>query len=545
MKLWGKILIVVVVLFCGGGVLMVNQMRQAQIAAASPKQSEVATVDRGPVTVEVVETGGIEASRVVELKSRAAGRLAKLLKNEGDSVAEGELIALIDPTETRLQVEQNRAQLRASESGVARQRVEIQQREVLAQAALDRAVSRLAQLEQELVSQPIVTKTAIQSAEAALATAREQLKLTVEITQPNERIALESEVEQATLNLENAERERKRLEELLTQDFVSRREVDAQRLQVDLARSRKMAATERLGRLTAQQANERRQAQERVRQAESDLERARANRVQDSSKQRDVDQARIAVREARANLLDVQALRASLNQLLAQSDQVRTTLQDSERQLGETEIRAPFSGVITRKLVQEGELVASLSSFSSGTPIVRLEDRTKLIVRLRVNEIDIAKLAQQMPVDVSIDAFPTRRFEGKILSIAPARTAQETASAGNNAAVVRYEVEVQILNPTPEIKSGMTAQCTMKVVNRTNVLRVPIDFVIKEGTKRFVMVLPEKPKPGDKGTKTEFVPGAESASHLEVKSGLSEGVKLRRPEFTGPARAGARFSAGD
>ena len=107
---------------------MLNGFRQQQIAAASGSVADTVVLDRGEVKVQVVESGTIEAERVVELKSRAAGRLAKLLKDEGDQVAAGELIAVIDPTETRLQVDQNSAQLRGAQASVTRQDIEIRQR---------------------------------------------------------------------------------------------------------------------------------------------------------------------------------------------------------------------------------------------------------------------------------------------------------------------------------------------------------------------------------------------------------------------------------
>lgn len=540
MKRWGWIVLILSVLICGGGIFMLNGFRQQQIAAASGSVANTVVVDRGEVKVQVVESGTIEAERVVELKSRAAGRLAKLLKDEGDQVAAGELIAVIDPTETRLQVDQNSAQLRGAQASVARQDIEIRQRRLLTLTSLQKARDRVAQIERENRIQPTLTKSAIESAQSALITAQKQRELLVTTTQPNERTAVQSEVDQAILNFDNASRELARLEGLLAQDFVSLREVENQRLQLDLARSRRDAAKLKLSRLPAQQLNELRQADERIRQAQADLARAKANSVQDSGKSSELVQARIAVREAEAQLSDVDALIASRAQGQASVDQIRSSLSDSQRQLGETNIRAPYAGVITKRLMQEGELVSSLSSFSSGTPIVRLEDRSKMIVKLNINEIDVAKLRLGMTSTILIDALPSDSFEGQVTKIAPARTA--ATSAGD--AVVRYEVEVRLDNPTGAIKSGMTAKCSMNVIDQPKVVRVPIDFVIKEGTERYVMVLGDKPKKDDPGVKTKFKAGVESASYVEVISGVKEGTRLRRPKFSGPDRAGSAVRVG-
>ncbi len=540
MKRWGWIVLGVSVVLCGGGAVMLNSFRQQQIAAASGQVGDSIKVDRGEVKVQVVESGTIDAARVVELKSRAAGRLAKLLKGEGDVVASGELIAIIDPTETRLQVDQNSAQLRGAVAGVTRQDIEIRQRRVLSASALQKARDRVAQLEREVRVQPTLTKSSIESAQSALITAQKQRELLMSSTQPNERTSVQSEVDQAELNFDNSARELNRLQELLKQDFVSQREVENQRLQLDLARSRRDAARVKLSRLAAQQLNELRQAEERIRQAQSDLARARANTVQDSGKASELNQARIAVREAQAQLADVDALIAGRAQGQASVDQLRSSLSDSQRQLGETEIKAPYAGVITKHLVQEGELVSSLSSFSSGTPIVRLEDRSTMLVKLNINEIDVAKLKLGMQASVVIDALPAEEFSGEVIKIAPAKS----ASASPTDSVVRYEVEVRLANPSGTIKSGMTAKCSMNVIDLDKVVRVPIDYLIKEGTERYVMVLGDKPKKDDKGTRTKIKVGAESASFVEVLSGITEGQTLKRPSFSGPPRTRSGVTVG-
>ena len=82
----------------------------------------------------------------------------------------------------------------------------------------------------------------------------------------------------------------------------------------------------------------------------------------------------------------------------------------------------------------------------------------------------------------------------------------------------------------------------MKVIDLAKVIRVPVDYLIKEGDKRYVMVLPEKPTPTDLGKKTEVKTGAESASFIQILSGLKEGVSLKRPPYNGPNRDGSSIT---
>lgn len=497
-------------------------------------------VVKGEVVVEVVETGAIEASRVVELKSRVSGRVKTILAEEGDVVTVGDLISEIDPQETALQVEQNRAQLRGAQAAVQRTNVEISQRRDTLSAQLQQAIIRVEQIRRELRAQPELTQSGIKAAEAGLDAARTTKQQLVVSSHPNERTALMAELEQAQSNLDTSERELDRLKTLLAREFVSQREVDNQQLQVDLARSRVRSAQERVNRLAKQHQTELRAADDRIRQSEAELRRARANSVQDFSKQRDLESAEAAVRIARASLKDIDALIASRAQSQASADQIATQLRDSERQLSETEIRAPINGVVTAKLIQEGELVSSLNSFSGGTPIVRLEDRSSMLVKLNVNEIDAAKLRVGMRTRVNVDALPTREFVGRVGKIAPTKVT--VATPGDS--VVRFAVEVVLDKPVIEIKSGMTAKVTVEAVRRTGVLTIPADHLVTDGAETFVLV-PSKDKADKKPVRQKVQIGQRSNSRIEILSGVAEGTVIVRPDFDGPSRRGFGPNGGD
>lgn len=499
-----------------------------------PQQAKGDTVKvvKGELASEVVETGSVDANLVVEVKSRVAGRVAQLLVDEGVMVQKGELIAVIDPQETRLQVEQNRAQLRGAMAGVSRTAIEIQQRRETSVAQLQQARIRLAQLQRELAAQPTLTNASIRAAEASLAQAEAQRKQLVDATLPNERVALQSELDQAKSTLDNAISELNRLKNLIQKEYVSQQDVERQQLQVDLARSRFNSTSERMRRLRLQQDSELRSADQRVRQAQAELSRARANGVQDDLKQKEVETARAQVRAAEAALKDVNVLQAGRAQSQASVDQLRSVLSDSERQLRETEIRAPMDGMIAKKLIQVGELVSSLSSFSSGTPIVRLEDRSAMLVKLSVNEIDAAKLQIGFLATVTIDALPGKVFKGKVSKIAPTRL----QSTNPTDSVVRFEVEVRLDERNDSIKSGMTAKVTVVTTKMKNVLVVPTEYVGTDDTRRFVLV-PNKAKPKEP-TKTYVQIGAESNTKTQILSGVAEGTEIVKPEYTGPKRRG-------
>lgn len=517
-----------------------TSMQRAMAEARKPKPV-AQKVERGELKVQVIESGTIDAVRVVEVKSRVAGRVAKLLVDEGDRVTKGQLIAVIDPQETELRVEQDRAQLRGAKSAVARTTIEIEQRRVAAQARLDQARSRVKQLEKESGAQPALTRSSIDGARSALSVATQALEQLLRVTQPNEKTAVDTALDDARRQQENAEREARRREELLGRGYISEREKQTAELDLRLAETRLRAAEERMARLASQQDLERRTAEERVRQARSELQRAEAGGIQPDLKREELASARAALRDAEAGLRDVDALLQGRAQTQAQVDQIGSVLRDSERQLGETEIRSPIDGVVTKKLIQEGELVASLSSFSSGTPIVRVEDRSAMLVKMNINEIDVAKLQLGTETEISIDAIPSKSFGGRVTKISP--SSQATANQGADP-VVRYAVEVTLDGLEETIKSGMTAKCTMIVLRKQNVLLLPSDYVGKDEDGRFIM-LPAAGTDAKAGpTRQTVQTGAETAAQVEIVSGAKEGQAVERPSYTGPKRRGMQIGGG-
>lgn len=538
MKKAGLILAVVLLVVCGGGLYALrNAMTQKRDTGPKPIE-----VERGDLAVQVVETGTVDAVKAVEVKSRVAGRIVQLFVDEGSVVKAGDVIAVIDPQETQLRVEQDKAQLRGAESGVARTSIEIQQRRVTAKAALDRARARVAQLEKELQAQPTLTRTQIESSETAYNTAVQARDQLIASTQPNERTEAESAVREAEANEANARRELERRRSLLDKGYVALKAVEDAQLQMTLAATRLQSARDRLNRLENQQAIERRQADERVRQAKADLDHAKANAIQDDIKRKEYESALASVEEARAHLRDVQVLEKSRDQGRATVAQLRSVLRDSERQLGETDILSPITGVVTKKLIQEGELVSSLSSFSSGTPIVRVEDRTAMLVQLEINEIDVAKLKPGMAVEVTVDALPDHVFKGKIYRISPASKATGAVAQGTGQAspVVKYGVEVRIEGTDDRLKSGMSAKCVMDAVRLQNVLKVPAEYVgVKDG-RTYLAIKPETNASTD-ADRVYVKTGLETASSVEIVSGVAAGTKIYKPLFRGPKRKGAQF----
>ncbi|HEY0866240.1 MAG TPA: HlyD family efflux transporter periplasmic adaptor subunit [Fimbriimonas sp.] len=512
-------------------------------AAGALKPSSTTKVAKGDLVLTVVDTGTIDASKAVEVKSRVSGRLAKLFVDEGDFVSQGQLIGVIDPQETELMVRQNAAQLRGAQSAVQRASLEIGQRRTTAQAAYDQARVRLAQLILERDTQPTLTSAAIQSAQTSLATAQQEKGRLLQSAHPEQLNQAESAVKEAQANEENAEREYRRQADLESRGYVASRAVESAKLNLDLARVRLNSAKESLSKLASQQKSELAKAEEAIRQAQSDLTRARANRMQDQVKAQEVASARAEVAKAKAALQDPAIMAKQREQSLATVDQLGSVLSDAERQLRETQVRAPIGGVVTKKMLEVGELATGLSGFSAGTPILRIEDRRSMRVKLDINEIDVAKLQLGQTARVEVDALPNVPMEGTVVKISPASN-QSAAGQPTGDAVVRYQVEVLLDRPSPQLRSGMSAKCSMDVVKRNNVVVLPIEFASKNGNRYTVEVVSGSGKAA-KTAKREIKVGVATGAKLEVLEGLGAGEIVQKPKYTGPERKGMMSGPGD
>jgi HlyD family secretion protein len=522
------------VVLCGIGGYLYTSMKAAQ--AAQSKKTNDYKVVRGDLVVSVVDTGTIDAVNSVEVKSRVSGRLSKLLVDEGYRVTQGQVIALIDPQETQFQVAQNQAQLRGAQSGAARTAIEIKQRRVTAQADFRQAESRLRRLDLENQAQPTLTSAAIREATSEYNRNVQERENLLKVTQPNTRSRAVTAQRDSQVNFENAKREFERRQSLLERGFVSAREVESAKLSLDVARLKLDQANDELSRINSEFANQAARATEAVRSSEAALQRARVNAIQNRTKREEFRQALADVDKARAALNDVQALERSLEQNMATVSQLSSVLQDSQRQLRETSIRSPITGVVTKKLLKEGELATGLSGFSAGTPIVRIEDRTNLRVLLNVNEIDVAKMSDGMKATITVDALPNEKFHGTVKRIAPTSVSATPGQTASDA-VVKYEVEIRLVGNDSRLRSGMSAKCDLEVIRRNNTILVPKDYVGKDEKGNYFVEIPPATK-GGKPTRKDIKIGAESGAQYEVLDGVVVGQTLLRPAYKGPARKG-------
>ena len=530
------------VLICGGVGWVVAGTR----VKANPSANErTFTVERGEVVVEVSESGAVEPVRVVEIKSRVPGRIETLLVDEGAVVEQGQLLARIDPREIKQQVEQGSAQVESAQASAQRARIALEMEAQRARLQLQQAQIRYEQALREAETQPTLTQTALKNAENALKSAQENLRLLREVKHPQERVELANALRDAETRLQEARRNYERLQALLEKGYVSRQQVDAAQTQLVAAESQLRNLQQRQQQLAQQHAIELENARLQVESAQSDLERARASAVQDELKRKALESARADLDNARLRLREIEMRQLELQQARASEKQAVSQFQNLMIQLSETDVRAPIRGVVTRRYREVGELVMSgTTGFGEGTPILQVADLSQMRVRLNLNELDVAKVRVGMPVEITVDALPERKFRGTVRKIAPA--AQSNPQQASALGVVKFAVEVYLNQTDDALRPGMTVRCRIITAQKPNALRLPLEALGKEGDRDYVLrVVPNQTEPNGK-PKTEKVfvkVGLRSARYAEILDGVREGDKVLKPPFSGPQRR--QFEFGD
>lgn len=186
-------------------------------------------------------------------------------------------------------------------------------------------------------------------------------------------------------------------------------------------------------------------------------------------------------------------------------DKAELELDNAKRNLENTVIRAPFSGVVTNVKVVSGQII------SANSTLMTLIDTKNVYLNLEVDETDIGRVSIGLPVKVSLDAFPDEEFRGEVVSISP------TATISNNIPI--FKVKVRIPNNDGRLKVGMSADGDIILLERKNVLLVPLKAVQKTERRSYVEILKSD------GTKemVRVVLGEDDGSNVIIESGLKEG----------------------
>lgn len=136
----------------------------------------------------------------------------------------------------------------------------------------------------------------------------------------------------------------------------------------------------------------------------------------------------------------------------------------------EFQIRSPSEGTILEILVHTGEIITSgTATFGGGTILMRIADLSHMVVKAKINEVNIPRVSVGQSVDIRLDALPEKLFTGRVMAIA-AQGVKE-----NN--LVTYEVSINIENTHLDLKPMLTANIDIETKRLDDVLTVPLEVL--------------------------------------------------------------------
>jgi len=400
-QFWTRLLASKMKLLIGGGFMAAIVLAGIYFwgDSSSTPQYLTAKVERGNLRNTVTATGALQAVTTVQVGSQASGTISALYADFNSTVKKGQVVAQLDPSQAKAQVDQARANLEQAKASLANARAAV----VNARAGVTDAQAR-----------GLAARSTVQNNQAGVSGAEANVAV------------LKAQQDDAMSLL-------KQQESLLKAGVIAQRDYDVA--------------------VTAYKT-----AEARYNQALAQLNQAKL--TEQSSSSAGIAQSQATVEQSKAQ---VQQSQAQVQQAAAQVQQAQAALSLAEVNLSHTTIASPIDGVVVSRDVNVGQTVAA--SLSAPTLFTIANDLTQMQVIANIDQADIGLVEQAKSVRFSVDAFPGKEFQGKI--------EQMRLNPVNVQNVVTYNVVIDVDNPEQKLKPGMTANLTITIDERNNVLKVP------------------------------------------------------------------------
>lgn len=440
-----------------------------------------AQVKRQSFQVDLNVIGVLDAAKSHMITSELQGNEGKIiyLIDDGAKVVKGDLLVQLDPAPFQKQVEQLKAEVAGYEAAV--------------QAAEQAVAFEKNQVEREIAN-----------AEYLRNVAELELKKLQEGDGPLQLSQFQEEQHKAQLELQRYEQYFNDLQALQKQGYTNNSENDATKEKVSVLKKQLEAASNRYDNY-----------KKNVLPAQ--LESGKAKKANAAL---EVEQTK------QGGIYKIAKAQANLNQIKSKLISQKESLSTAERELGKTEIKAPFDGIVIlfeafREREKRKPRVGDTVFMNQ--PILYLPDISKMIVKTRVREIDLFKLSLGQKGKVTVDAYPDTVFEGELNFIGALATSENAQTEQEK----YFQVSFMLNGGDKRLRPGMT--CRAQIISKSleNVLTVPVQAVF------YVNTLPHCYIQG-LGGRFSLRPvtiGGQNEDFVEISKGLDEGdvVSLVQP----------------
>lgn len=195
---------------------------------------------------------------------------------------------------------------------------------------------------------------------------------------------------------------------------------------------------------------------------------------------------------------------------------IRDGVSSSNATSSSTLVRSTITGLILNVPVKVGNSVIQANTMNDGTTVATVANMNDLIFDGQIDETEVGTLAEGMPVKITIGALQNYSFDATLEYIAP------KAVENNGANQFEIKAAVQV-DAGQKIRSGYSANAEIVLQSVSQVLSVPESALEFDGDDTYVYVL----EADGTYTRTQVETGLSDGINIEIKSGITEGTKVR------------------
>jgi RND family efflux transporter MFP subunit len=219
--------------------------------------------------------------------------------------------------------------------------------------------------------------------------------------------------------------------------------------------------------------------------------------AEQQAKKARMDAAQAAVESAQADVIAARRRVGEKKQNVARIENLKSYLS----------IRAPFTGVITKRFADPGALIqGATNSATQATPIVEIQSPETLRIYINVPEPDVPHVSIGRTASVVVDALPDEKLTGKV----------ERISYAEDPGTRTMLVDIRIDNKEGKVRPGMFAHVSLQLERHDNVLTIPSQALYPDKKGAYLFIASE-----NKAKKVRPKIGADDGINTEIEEGLS------------------------
>jgi len=387
-------------------------------------------------SLEVATDDAYVEGTISPVSAKVAGHIVELKVNDNQAVRANEVLLRVDPRDFEAKRDQARAAVAVAEANVRAARAELP-------LARETTRSQVDEVRAVLEGSRVGVKSS-QSAEVEVRARLESKRAAA--------AASRADVTAAESTMRKARRDLDRMQQLMKNDYVSRREHDDAVAALENAEALLEASRRRLGAI-----------EQEVQQAEAEV----ASRVLGTEQARSrVNEVRGTLSRAESQTQTVSVKQAELARAEALLKSAQADLAVAELNLEHSVVRAPIDGVVAKRSVEVGQIV------QPGQPLLALVPLRDVWVIANFKETQLTRIRPGQKADVRVDTFPGTVFSGTVDSISAGTGSRFSLlppeNATGNWVKVVQRVPVKILlegksvgNPQA-LRAGMSAYVVVK-----------------------------------------------------------------------------------